>query len=54
MIIDLTTNTVDESYELDVTEGYDQVVAVNEGSALGSSCRGVEDICIECHLAVYA
>ena len=58
MTIDLTaiTTTSDNSYELDATEGYDLVVTVNEGSALGNCCGGVEDIedvCLECHLAVF-
>ena len=57
--IDLTaiTTTSDNSYELDATEGYDLVVTVNEGSALSNCCSGVEDIedvCLECHLAVFA
>ena len=57
MIIDLTTTTVDESYELDVIESYDLVVSVNESATLGICCRGAEDIeeiCLECHLAVFA
>ena len=59
MTIDLTTitTTSDDSYELDATEGYDLVVTVNEGSSRGRCCSGVEDleeICLECHLAVFA
>ena len=58
MTIDLTdTTTTENSYELDVTEGYDLAVSVNEGVRLGNCCRDVEDIeeiCLECHLAVFA
>ena len=57
MTIDLTTTTADEGYELDVTDGYDLALATNEGVTLGNCCRGVEDIediCLECHLAVFA
>ena len=59
MTIDLTTinTTTENSYEQDVIEGYDLVVSVNEGVRLGNCCRGAEDIeeiCLECHLAVFA
>ena len=59
MTIDLTTTntTVEDSYELKVTEGYDLVLPVNEGTRLGICCSGVEDvdeICLECHLAIFA
>ena len=59
MTIDLTTinTTTENSYELDVIESYDLVVSVNESATLGICCRGAEDIeeiCLECHLAVFA
>ena len=57
MKIGLTLATSDESYELDATEGYDLVVTTIEGAVLGSCCSGaedIEDICLECHLAVFA
>ena len=44
-------------YEYEVTDPYELPLERNEGVRPGSCCRGaetVEDLCLECHLAVFA
>ena len=45
------------TYEYEVTEPYELPLERNAGIRPGSCCRGVEsvdDLCLECHLAVFA
>ena len=44
-------------YEYEVTQPYKLPLERNEGVRPGRCCRGaetVEDLCLECHLAVFA
>ena len=53
-LIDTAEDIEASDYEHEVTEGYELHLEVNERVRPGSCCRGTEDICLDCHLLLFA